>query len=233
MRASLSSALAVALVLQAAPLALHAQVGHLPDKSPYEDVKLGQTISLSGGWLATGKDPAGVAPKSSAFGQLRYDAAVGGPTFLYARYTFAPSSRTQLAPGAIKSKRVVGTPSVPTSIVDGGIDIALTGRKTWHHVIPSLMGGIGVVTDFAKADSGAYQFGGKFSFTYGLGMRYVRRNGTQLRFDVSNYVWQYQYPDLYFTQAADSTSVLTDTKNRSKWKSNWALTAGFSLPIFR
>ena len=233
MRASLASAFAAAVLLQAAPLSLQAQVGHLPDRSPYEDVKLGQTISLSGGWLATGRDPAGVAPDASAFGQFRYDAAVGGPTFLFVRYTVAPSQRALLVPGVIKSQRVAGTTNVPTNIIDGGIDIGFTGRKTWHHLIPSLMGAVGVATDFAKADSGAYRFGGKFTLSYGLGLRYIRRSGVQLRFDLSNYLWQYQYPDRYFTQATDSSAILTNTKDRSKWKSNWASTIGVSFPIFR
>lgn len=216
-----------------APSLARAQVGHAPDKSPYEDIKLGQTISLSSGWFAFGKDPAGVRPDPSVFGQFRYDAEVGGPTFLYARYTMIPSKRSVLVPGAIKSKLVASTPSVTTHVIDGGLDIGLTGQKTWHHLIPSVMLGVGMVSDFSKADTGSYQFGSKFAITYGLGLRYLRPSGVQVRFDLSNYMWQYQYPDGYFTKATDSTAILHNTKDGSKWKSNWAFTAGVSYPIFR
>ena len=230
----LSSAVRAALVVAAAlPIAMHAQVGHAPAKSPYEDVKLGQTITLSGGWLVTGRDPAGVAPNASAFGQIRYDAAVGGPASLFARYTLAPSQRAQFAPGVIASKRQTGTPSVFMNVIDAGLDLALTGTKTWHQLIPSIDGGVGIASDFAAADSGGYQFGMKFGFSYGLNVRYYRANGVQFRMGLTNFVWQYQYPDVYFTKATDSTAILIDTKDRSKWKNNIGLSAGVSYPIFR
>ena len=68
-----------------APTAARAQVGHLPDKSPYEDVKIGQTLTVMGGWLAVQRDLADVAPKSSWMTGLRYDIGVGGPASLFAR----------------------------------------------------------------------------------------------------------------------------------------------------
>ena len=42
-----------------------AQVGHLPDKSPYEDFKIGQTLTIMGGWMNMRRDPANVAPDAS------------------------------------------------------------------------------------------------------------------------------------------------------------------------
>ena len=49
---------AVGVALSAAR-PLQAQVGHRPGNSPYEDVKIGQTVSLSGGWFAFKRDLAG------------------------------------------------------------------------------------------------------------------------------------------------------------------------------
>ena len=42
----------VTLAALSAPATARAQVGHLPEKSPYEDVKIGQTLTVMGGWLA-------------------------------------------------------------------------------------------------------------------------------------------------------------------------------------
>ncbi len=215
------------------PAMLVAQVGHRPDKSPFEDVKLGQSISFSAGWLAIRRDVAGVAPKSAAFGQLTYEAAVGGPALLYARYTLAPTTRTLLAPAANQPQRATGTPGSTMHLIDGGIDVALTGKKSWRHLIPSVSGGVGVVSDFAKIDSGSYQFGVKFAITYGLAVRYVRASGVRLRVDVTNAMWQYEYPDRYFVKATDGTSVLTNTSDRTIWRRNVGITAGVSVPIFK
>ncbi len=225
--------MAVALLLATTSQGAVAQIGHLPAKSPYEDVKPAQTLTLNAGRIAVKRDPANVAPSPSPFLSLRYDLPVGGPAALYARYSFAPSERNVLDPSKPRVTRVVGTPSVATHLVDLGLDLSLTGQKTWHHLIPSLAGGVGVVSDFGSADTGAYKFGTKFAFTYGAGVRYLLRNGWSIRGDATNSIWQYQYPDKYFVKASDTTSVLNDTKARSAWRGNWSLSAGISMPIFR
>ncbi|MBL0172775.1 MAG: hypothetical protein IPP90_19115 [Gemmatimonadaceae bacterium] len=217
----------------AAPAMVQAQIGHRPSQSPYEDVKPGQSVSLSAGWLAIARDPAGVAPDAAPFGQLRYDVAIGGPASLFARYTLATTQRALFAPSAVADKRKTGTPGVAMHVIDAGIDVALTGKKTWHHLIPSLTGGVGVGSDFAAVDSGGYQFGVKFALSYGLGLQYVRSSGLRLRLDATNFRWQYDYPDRYFVKATDGTSILSDTKNRSAWRGNWGLSAGVSFPVFR
>ncbi len=224
------SMVAASLVM---PAVLAAQVGHLPANSPFEDVKLGQNLSIMGGWMAMTRDPADVAPLSSLAAALRYDIGIGGPASLYARYVVAPSERKLLQPTNPLAKRVIGTPGVTTHQLDAGLDLALTGKKTWHRLIPSLNGGVGVVTDFAAADTGAYRFGTKFSFSYGLSLRYLPRMGPMIRVDLTNFMWQYEYPDRYFVKASDTTSVLTDTRNRSSWRGSRTVTVGVTLPLFR
>ncbi|MDQ8168662.1 MAG: hypothetical protein P3B76_13970 [Gemmatimonadota bacterium] len=224
---------ALTVVGGAAPALLQAQVGSLPANSPYEDVKLGQNLSIMGGWMLMTRDPANVAPKSSATAALRYDVAIGGPASLYVRYLLAPSERALLLPTNPKATRQIDAKGTTTHLLDAGLDLALTGKKTWHRLIPSVTGGAGVVTDFAAVDTGSYKFGTKFSFSYGLGVRYLPRKGPMIRVDLTNFVWQYDYPDRYFVKAADTTSVLTDTRNRSAWRGSRTLTVGLTLPLFR
>lgn len=235
MRAIRSTSVAALVTLTAlsAPATARAQVGHLPEKSPYEDVKIGQTLTVMGGWLAVQRDLADVAPASSWMTGLRYDIGVGGPASLFARYMVSPSERRVLVPANPLTTRVLATPGATTHVLDGGLDMALTGRKTWHHFMPSINVGAGIVSDFAKADTGAYKFGTKFSFNYGFSMRYLPRRGPQLRIDATNNFWKYQYPDRYFVKASDTTSILTDTRKREAWRGNWGLSAGVIFPIFR
>lgn len=221
------------MTLVLAPSVATAQVGHLPDKSPYEDFKIGQTVTVMGGWLAVRRDLADVAPKASWLAGLRYDIGVGGPASLFVRYMASPSERKLLAPANPRATRVIGTPGVTTHLMDGGLDISLTGRKTWHHLMPSMNFGAGLVSDFTKADTGAYQFGTKFSMNYGFSLRYLPRRGPQIRIDATNFFWKYQYPDRYFVKASDTTSVLTDTRKREGWRANWGLSAGVMIPVFR
>ncbi len=145
----------------------------------------------------------------------------------------APTQRTLLAPAAVAGARETGTPGTTMHIFDGGLDIALTGKKTWRRLVPSLAGGVGIVSDFAAADSGGYQFGTKFGLSYGFGLKYVPRSGVRVRADITNFVWQYEYPDRYFVEATDGSAILTDTRDRSAWRGNWALSLGLSIPVFR
>ncbi len=227
------SAVAAFLFTLGVPAAAAAQVGHTPQRSPYEDFQIGQTVSIMAGWLSVRPDPAGVAPKSAAFGQLRYDLGIGGPASLFVRYALAPTERTVLLPSNPRATRVMGTQSATTHLVDLGFDVSLTGRKTWHHLMPSLNSGIGIISDFAAADTGFYRFGTKFAFSLGGSLRYLPRRGPQIRVDLTHAFWKYQFPDNYFVKASDTTSVLTNTRQRSAWRRNLGVSAGVSIPVFR
>ncbi|WP_331048653.1 hypothetical protein [Gemmatimonas sp.] len=227
-RASVLAALSVAV-----PAVASAQVGHQPSASPYEDFKIGQTLTIMAGWLAIKRDPADVASKSSAMGSLRYDLGVGGPVSLYARYLLAPSERKVLVPNNPRATRVLRMESANTHVMDLGLDISLTGKKTWHNLMPSVNFGGGIASNFAAVDTGAYRFGSKFALTYGASLRYLPRKGPQVRIDIGRYMWKYEYPDRYFVKASDTTSVLTDTRQRSAWRTNWGVSAGVSVPLFR
>ena len=226
--------LLVGSLLLLAPAVARAQVGHRPSESPFQDVKLGHNITASAGYMWMENDPAGVAPKSAGYGQLRYDAAVGGPASLFARWTVVPSSRALKAPGAIANAQVTGFPKVVMHIFDGGIDLSLTGNKSWHRLVPSIYGGMGMVSDFASPDSGNYQFGNKFEFSFGFVTRYAHPTGIKLRFEASTHAWQYDYPPSYYVEGPNGGAIIINTgADRNVWGNNWALSAGASFPIFR
>lgn len=210
-----------------------AQVGHRPERSPYEDVRFGQTLTVLAGWLMPGRDIAGIAPRAGTLGEVRYDIGVGGPASLFVRYGMGRGERDVLLPERSRAARVYEVRPVSTHAVDGGLDLALTGSKTWHRMVPSLFAGAGIASDFAKADTGGYRFGSKFAITWGGSLRFLPRRGIQLRADLTNRFWQYDYPDRFFVKGADTTSILTDTRRRSAWRSNWGATAGVILPLFR
>ncbi|MEO7360765.1 MAG: hypothetical protein ABI120_10570 [Gemmatimonadaceae bacterium] len=210
-----------------------AQVGHLPSKSPYEDVKVGQDFTFLFGYFNADVGAAGVLPKSSAFGGVRYDVPIGGPGYLTARYVLIPSQRNFLLPSKPRTTRILGTEDTKTHVADIGFTIALTGRKTWHRILPAISVGTGIASDFAKADTGGYKFGTKFGFTGGGSVRYVLRNGLSVRAEATNYLWRNSYPDSYFAASSDTTRVLTDTRKKKSWGGTWAYSLGLVFPIFR
>ena len=210
-----------------------AQVGHLPSKSPYEDVKVGQDFTFLFGYFNADVGAAGVLPKASPFGGVRYDLPIGGPGYLTARYVLIPSQRNFLLPSKPRTSRVLGTIDTKTQVADIGFTLALTGRKTWHRILPAISVGTGIASDFAKADTGGYKFGTKFGFTGGGSVRYVLRNGLSVRAEATNYLWRNSYPDAYFAASSDTTRVLNDTRKKKSWGGTWAYSLGLVFPIFR
>ena len=224
--------LCLALVLPGA--AASAQlVGTEPSRSPFRDLETTQQLTLSLGWFDAKTDAAGVGPRPSLFTQLRHDVHLAGPAWLTSRYALVRSEREVIDPGFPEGERSLGLQPVTQHIADVGITMALTGRKSWHGLVPTLAGGIGLTSDFGSQDVGGYRFGTKFAFIFGPGLRVVLPRGYAMRLDVTNHVYQFQYPNTYFTRASDSTSVLTDTRQRAGWQSNWGFTLGASVPLFR
>lgn len=215
------------------PASLAAQVGFPPEESPYRDQTIGQTLTVFTGYLSPGRDPASVAPDPSMLFGLRYDVGIGGPSAMYGRYIMAPSKRLRLAPSEPAATRVESTPSVTTHMFEIGLDISLTGRKSWHNLMPSVTAGLGIASDFEKADIGGYKFGTQFLLGLGAAVRYVPGGRLSYRASINNFLWQYDFPDAYFVPASDNTSILTETRHRSSWRSNWGVTVGVSWLLFR
>lgn len=230
--ARLLAAGAMASVLGVTPLAAQL-VGSEPGRSPFRDLETSQQLTLSAGWFDATKDAARVGPKPAPLFSLRHDIHLAGPAWLTTRYSTVRSERNVIDPGMPAAERDQGVQSVTHHIADVGLTLALTGRKSWRNLVPTFGGGVGLTSDFGTADIGGYRFGTKFAFTFGPGLRIPLSNGYSVRVDLTNHVYQFQYPSTFFTAASDGSRVLTDTRQRSGWRSNWGLTAGASVPLFR
>jgi hypothetical protein len=215
------------------PVAARAQVGHLPSNSPYEDVKVGQDFTVFLGRFNTTVGPAGVLPRSSLFGGLRYDVPIGGPGYFTARYTMIPSERDVVIPGKPRSSRVLSTENTRTNVMDVGFTLALPGRKSWHGFVPALSAGGGLAWEGMPSDTGGYKFGTKFAFTGGMNVKYMLGANWAVRADVTNYFWRNAYPDAYFIAASDTSRVLPLSVKPKAWGRTWGWSLGLVIPAFR
>lgn len=225
--------IAVALVVaSAAPAA--AQVGTLPEQSPFRDLEYRQELTFFGGWYKAGRDPARVAPRDGPMFGARYDLRIGGPAWLTARVAHVSTERTVIDPRLAAPDRVLGEESWSVALADVGISLNLTGMKTWHGLVPVVQGGLGVASDFkGGADAGTWRFGTPFLLTLGAGVKWVSTSRFQIRGDITNNMYQIKYPGLYYQPSADGSAVLEPDDSRSVWKSNWGFTLGGSYLFFR
>jgi hypothetical protein len=224
----LLSALALACIATTA----RAQVGHLPENSPYRDLETRQEFTFFGGRYTTGKDPIGVAPLDGPMYGIRYQVHVGGPAFLMARWSHINSSRLAIDPTKNGAARQLGKHDVSVNLYDIDLAINLTGEKSFHHIVPVINFGAGVASCGCAVKGDTYTFGTPFAFTLGGGLRYVPGGRLQLTVDWNDYLYQLKYPADYYIIPVGGTAAATN-EARSFWKHNKALTFGASLLFFR
>lgn len=211
-----------------------AQVGYTPERSPFRDLQYGQELTAVGGYFAASKDPGRVAPQSGPLLGVHYEVHVGGPAYFTAELSNVFSKRTIVDPTKAAAQRIVGTRNESLLLSDVGLALNLTGQKSLHRLVPLLKGGIGVASDLKGADVGGYRFGTTFAFVFGAGLKWVPGGRLQLRADVTDYLYQIQYPSSYFTATTSGgTTFLPVGQARSMYKHNAALTLGASYLFFR
>lgn len=233
-RAMRRLAAAAVVSLCAAP-SLRAQVGYDPDRSPFRDAPFSQGLTLSTGWWNAGRDPAGVSPRSAPMVSARYDWTVGDAGSIYLQQRVVFGSRSPIDPFRASGQRGLGTYRWPLSVTDVGFNLAATGQKTWHGLIPVASAGVGVVTDWVlSGDVGGYEVGTQFALTYGAGIHWVTGSRWRLRAEIGSVMHRFRYPDSYFaTYSGSTTPVLTNPSERSGWRSNLTLQLGVTRQLFR
>ena len=206
-----------------------AQVGHEPAKSPYVDLEYNQEISALYGYTRARHDPAGVEPLSAPVGGLRYEITMVGPLAFSTDFVTSFAKRNVVDPALPKARRDLGTENAAVHTFDIALALNLTGRKSWHSLVPQVRAGIGLVSSSAKDDSSGFAFGTPFAFTLGTGVKFVPAHGRiQLRADVTDRIFKLGYPDTYYTKASDLTQVLDASVPKSFYTHHTALTVGVS-----
>ena len=214
---------------------LGAQIGHIPQRSPYIDLEYKQEATVFGGYYRAGSDAVGVAPGSGPMFGVRYDLRLGGPASLTSKLAYVAGQRTVIDPRRPSGLRVIDADaSWPIYMADVGISLNLTGQRSYRRLVPFVNGSLGVASDLkGGADVGAWKFGTPFAFSFGGGVKWVPTGNLQARVDVSEQLYQIKYPSSYYVTASDGTSVLGVSDAKSDWTSNLGITFGVSYLFFR
>src|SRR2546425_12072996 len=122
-----------------------AQVGHDPGHSPYRDVRRGAAWVLTFGYLGGSRGSVGVGLSSGKTGGIRYEASFGaiGASLGLAygrtdRYVVDPTQ------DSLSPQRKTGPFPNDVVLADAGLQLVLTGRKTWRGFAPYVGGALGV-----------------------------------------------------------------------------------------
>jgi hypothetical protein len=205
-----------------------AQVGFPPAKSPFIDVDQTQELTAFFGWYNAKKDPAKVAPQSGFLGGLQYEWRATDPLHLGFELMTIASDRTTLDPSKPLATRNLGTASHPLYEADGFLALSLTGARSWHHLMPMVGAGVGLITDANPGDVGGFRFGTRFAFPWGAGVRWVPGGHMQFRADVKDLMYTIVYPEAYYISTTTDPAIVKANVPRSRWTNNFAMTVGVS-----
>lgn len=225
--------LCAAIALSAVPAT--AQVGYPPAKSPFVDLEYNQELTVLGGYIRARHDPAGIAPQSRPLFGLRYEWMLVGPLAISSEISGGMGERNVVDPLKPAATRNIGTQSNGLYAADLALALNLTGKRSWHHLVPQIRAGAGFVRSAAADDSSGFAFGTPFAFTFGGGVKFVpgglRR--LQLRADITDRIFKLNYPDAYYRLTPDNTAVLMASTARSFYTHHTALTVGVSYLFSR
>lgn len=218
-----------ALLLAAVAPRLSAQVGSLPDRSPYRDLRFPREWTFFTGYFDPQKDPVGVAPRGGPMAGGRFDMRLAGPAYLSGRMAAAFVDRRVLDPRQPEGQRFVGEDQVQLLFTDISVGLNLTGFRTWRNLAPTVSAGLGFTADLSGSnDVGNYRFGAPFTMNFGGGLKYVLGGHWQLRGDWVNYIYQIRYPDEYYIDTGEGDPVRGLNAPRDMWRRNVSFQIGLS-----
>ena len=176
-----------------------AQVGHLPENSPYKDMRIKQALVFYGGVMSGGEGNAGVGPTNGPVGGVRWEIAVGAPSILFLGLSLANLKRPLVNPDDPPDTRFFGSANQRSVMVDAGLNFVLTGRKTWRGLAPYLGVGFGMAFGGSvPEDSSGYTLKSKFHIDPTIGIRFHPSPRFHFRIEGRAIFWRLDFPPRFF-----------------------------------
>ena len=194
------------LSLLAAPAL--AQVGHVAESSPYQDMRIKQALVFYGGYLSGDHGSAGVGPSAGPMGAVQWETRVGAPSILYLGVAFANLERPLVKPSDPPDSRFFGAARQGVVMLNAGANLVLTGRKTWRGLAPYI--GLGMGMAFGGAvpeDSSGFTFKTNFHIDPTVGVQIHPSPRLHFRIEGRGILWKLKYPTTFFDDPANASGT--------------------------
>lgn len=216
------SAAAMAVVLTVQPLnRLSAQVGHNPSSSPYRDIYLHSGPMFFVGHLGADRGKVGIGTSNALTLGARYEIPAGRVLQFQFTGAYLSGDRFLVNPYVDSNSTARRTGPVESNLVqvEVGMQLRLTGGKSWHGLAPFVGTGVGLVSELNPArDTSAYRFGTKFTLALGSGVRWYPVRRVAVSADVRALLWRLKYPPGYqVALAPDHSTVLGPRERLTDW----------------
>src|ERR1041384_3041725 len=139
----------MALLTAQPPSCLMAQVGHDPFNSPYRDIPLHPALFVFGGHLSHDRGRTGAGPSNASTFGARYEMPAGHSMGFQFTLAYLRGDRFILDPRVDSTSPYRKQGPFPTDLglAEIGLQLRLTGGKTWHGLAPYVGTGLGLMFD--------------------------------------------------------------------------------------
>jgi len=202
---------------------LSAQVGHDPAHSPYRDILLHSGPVFFVGHLGADRGTAGAGTSNALTLGARYEIPAGRALHFQFTGAYLHGDRFIIDPRADSSApaRRTGPVKSDLGLFEIGMQLRLTGGKTWHGVAPYVGTGLGLMFDVnspGDTTGSGYQFGTKLTIAFATGVRWYPARRVMINGDVRAHFWRLKYPLSFHEQrATDGSRVIPLTQPLTDW----------------
>lgn len=217
------------------PVATQAQ--RLP--SPYRFIEPKQDLGISISYIWADPGTAGIGPKAGPAIGIRYTRRLSRPLSITPQVFYFRTERDVRDPSLEEGQEddgngsvLVGTEGLDILLAAGRLNLNLTGARTWHRLVPYLLGGIGIAIEMSGATScpGAapdcqitarerFDFGTSFLMQIGFGTVWMPRQHFSLRIEALDNIWRIKTPNGYI----DPGVTVRPIPPASDWTNNWEI----------
>lgn len=201
-----------------APASLTAQVGYDPAHSPFRPIVARTSLTAIGGYLGGSAGIILIGPSDGWFMGLRYEMRLTGPTDASLTVSRGEFERFIPNPNAPKDSAYTGPVKQSVIFVDAGLQILLTGDKSWNRMAPYIGATLGLgFGSNVPADSSGFKYNTKFISGPVAGLRFYPVGGLTIRLEGRLVFWRLRYPQGFFSNPvrAPTDPPLIDPKVES------------------
>lgn len=192
---------------------LTAQVGHDPASSPFRDIQLRAQPVVFVGRLTNDRGRVGAGPSDMFTIGSRYEVPAGRSLVLAFSAALLKGDRFIFDPAVDSSSpsRRTGPYDSSILITEVGLQLRLTGAKTWHGIAPYVGAGLGLAFDLnspGDTTGSGYKYGTKLTFSGATGIRWYPSRRVMVNVDVRGQAWRLRYPVSFHSAAPDGSRVV-------------------------
>ena len=212
-----------ALLTAQPPNRLAAQVGHDPASSPYHDILLHPGPVFFFGHLGADRGSADAGTSNARTFGARYELPAGHAVQFQFTGAFLQGDRFIIDPRADSSsaERRTGPYKSDLGLVEIGMQLRLTGGKTWRGFAPYAGTGLGLMFDLnspGDTTGSGYRFGTKLTVAFATGLRWYPARRVLINADVRAHMWKLKYPvSFHSTLSPDGSRVIPLTQPLNDW----------------